>query len=69
MKALRKLFVAVRENEVIAYGTNVKEFVGQLNDIGVSDRNYAYFNRKFNKADSMTVIDAKNRECRLQKVK
>jgi len=69
MKALKKLFVAIRENEVIAYGTNVKEFVKQLNDMGISDRNYAYFNREFNKYTTKTITGADGCEYHLQKVK
>ena len=37
--------------------------------MGISDRNYAYFNRKFNKSNAMNVTDLNGITYYLQKVK
>jgi hypothetical protein len=47
VQALKRLFVVVKDNKVILYGTNLKDFVQDLNDMKISNRNYQYFYRKF----------------------
>ncbi len=47
--------MAIKDNEVVTFGTNLKKFVQQLNDMEISSRNYAYFYRIFRKGNLIKV--------------
>lgn len=68
MKALKKLYVAIKDNEVVAFGTNLQDFVKVLNDMNISNRNYQFFYREFNKS-RFTMTDDDGSIYYLQKVK
>ena len=69
MEALKQLYVAVSDDEVVMYETNVSAFVTRLNEMGISDRNYQYFNRKFKVSNKLTVTGNDGCVYNLQKLK
>ncbi|AWI26816.1 hypothetical protein HYN49_13420 [Flavobacterium pallidum] len=50
MKALSKLYTAVLDNKVVAFGTNLKDFVTEMQSLEPQKtRNYQYYFRAFQK--------------------
>lgn len=68
-KALRQLYVAMVDNKVVAYGTNLSAFVKELEAIEPNIRNRAYFDREFDKSNIVTWTNDGGCVYTLQKVK
>lgn len=68
-KALRQLYVAVVDNKVVAYGTNLSGFIKELVAIEPNCRNRAYFDREFDKSDTVTWTNNEGCVYTLQKLK
>ena len=47
MKALATLYVAIYDEKVVAFGTNLSKFVASLSNVEPKARNRAYYDRKF----------------------
>lgn len=57
MKALRKLYTANLNNEVVAFGTNLKDFVKALEKLEPGHvRNYQYYFREFSKEKKLSLL-------------
>ena len=57
MKALRKLYTANLNNEVVAFGTNLKDFVAALESLEPDNvRNYQYYFREFSKSKKISLL-------------
>lgn len=51
---ISKLLVVIKNNSVVAYGTNYQELTTMLSKVEPKARNYFYYYREFKKADSFT---------------
>lgn len=65
---LKSLYVAIVDNEVICFETNLKRFVEMFTGLEPKSRNYAWFYRSFDKQTRFELlIDSK--QYFMQKVK
>ncbi len=46
-KELKKAFCAIKDNRVVVFDTNLKEFVDKLNTVEPESRNYMFYYRFF----------------------
>ena len=49
IRDLKKLYVLIKDNQVVMFATNLKSFVGELEKEIPACRNYDYFYREFKK--------------------
>lgn len=57
MRDLTKLYVAILDNKVICFETNLKDFQKELDKIIPKCRNYDFFYREFKKNKSFLYAD------------
>lgn len=55
-KRIGSIYVAVKDNEVIAYETNLKLFVELVSQISPKARNYDWFYRSFEKSIRFSTL-------------
>lgn len=60
-KDVKYLYIAIKDNKVVCFDTNLKNFVEKFLLIETEARNYDYFYRKF-KGDNYFEYKMKNRE-------
>lgn len=60
-KDVKYLYIAIKDNKVVCFDTNLKNFVEKFLLVEKEARNYDYFYRKFKREDSFEVdiIDGK----------
>ena len=68
ISALRKLYTANHDNEVVLFATNLKTFVEALNALEPNSRNYAYYDRQFKKNSIVPFKGQDGKEYKLQLV-
>lgn len=54
-KDVKYLYIAIKDNKVVCFDTNLKNFVEKFLLIEPEARNYDYFYRKFKKVDSFEL--------------
>lgn len=67
-KELKKAFVAVKDNKVVVFDTNLKDFIKKLNEIESSSRNYMYYYREFEKKKILEYINPEGEVYNLQQI-
>ena len=61
MKTLRTLYTANLNNEVVAFGTNLKDFVATLNMLEIKTvRTYAYYYKEFQTTNKISLYDGEH---------
>lgn len=70
MKALRKLYTANLDNEVVLFATNLKDFIEAFDKLEPSAnvRNYAYYRREFMKTSIIPFTVKNSKIYNLQEV-
>jgi hypothetical protein len=68
MKALRRLYTAQANNEVMIYATNLKEFVDKLQKLEPDAKDYFHYRREFMKSNLLYFIGAQGDKYTLQDV-
>lgn len=53
---LSALYVAIKENEVVVFESNLKEFVALVNNKIEGSRNYQWFYREFTKSTHFSSV-------------
>lgn len=67
-KELKKAFVAIKDNKVVVFDTNLKDFVTKLNTLEPESRNYMYYYREFGKMKIMEFVNPNGEVYVLQQV-
>lgn len=68
IRDLKSLYVAIVDNEVVVFETNLKLFVEELTKIESETRNYDYYYREFKKSNKVLLLNNDNKEYHLQKL-
>lgn len=68
IRDLKKLYALVKNNEVIMFRTNLKDFVCELNILEPGTRNYSYYCRRFEKEKNLEYVNEKGEVYNLQQV-
>lgn len=68
LRDLNKLYVAIIENKVVCYETNLKDFHVKLATIAEGCRNYDFFYRKFRNNKNFEYVDESGKMFYLQQV-
>ena len=68
IRDLKALYVLIRNNKVVTFGTNLTYFHGELKKIIPDCRNYDYFYREFKKNDVLELKGKNNEILFAQKV-
>lgn len=68
IRDLKSLYVAIVDNEVVVFETNLKLFVEKLAEIEKEARNYDYYYRQFKRSDKLLLLNSDNKTYYLQKV-
>lgn len=67
-KELKKAFAAIKNNQVVVFDTNLKEFIAKFNVIEPASRNYMYYYREFEKRKEIEFINGSGEVYNLQQV-
>lgn len=67
-KELKKAFVAIKNNRVVIFDTNLKDFINKLNELEPNSRNYMYYYREFGKKKVLEYVNSKGEVYVLQQV-
>ena len=68
LRDLTSLYVAIKNNKVIVFDTNLKAFWLKFKKIEPDCRNYDYFYREFKKSKTLQYLDKKEEIYFIQKV-
>lgn len=68
LRDLKNLFVAISDNKVVVFETNLKSFIELLNSKGICQRNYQFYYREFKKLNVITTVSKDGCQYTLQKV-
>jgi hypothetical protein len=60
IRDLKKLYVAVLDNKVILFDTNLKNFIASMKQIEPSVKSYSYYSKKFKNENTVGINDNKN---------
>lgn len=67
-KDVKYLYIVIKENKVVCFDTNLKNFVEKFLVIEPEARNYDYFYRKFKRVDSFELDMNDGKEYFMQKL-
>lgn len=67
-KELKRAFVAIKNNRVVVFDTNLKDFVTKLNELEPNSRNYMYYYRGFEKQKVLEYVNSDGEIYVLQQV-
>lgn len=56
IRDLKNIYAAVESNRIVAFDTNLKDFLGKFGNIETELRNYQYFYRELQKNDSLELV-------------
>lgn len=65
---IKSLYVAIVDNEVVCFDTNLKDFHIQLQELAKGCRNYDYFYRAFRKFSKIEYTDNDGNSFYIQKI-
>jgi len=71
IRDLKKLYTLNRNNEVVVFATNLKDFVSSIEKLEPNNknvRNYAYYNREFKKRSIIELSGELGEQYKLQEV-
>lgn len=68
IRDLKKLYVVIKDNEVIYFVTNLKKFVTDLNRSFAGVKNFAYYHKRFSEEDRNVLVTEEKEIYYLQKV-
>ena len=69
IRDLKCLYIAIKNNEAIFYGTNLKYFIQGLKARKIKTKSYSYYNKEFKKRNKLQILDENSREIyHLQKI-
>ncbi len=68
IRDLKSLYVAIKNNRVILFETNLKKFWSAFNEIEPDCRNYDYYYREFKKSNMLQYMNEKEEIYFLQKL-
>lgn len=68
IRDLKSLYVAILDNEVVFFDTNLKLFVEKLNNLESDSRNYDHYYREFKKSHNVVYKNSKGVGYHLQKL-
>lgn len=54
-KNITSFYIVNKDNQTVAFGSNLKEFYIMFSNIYSESRNYQYYYRQFAKSDSFTL--------------
>lgn len=61
-KDIKRIYIAIRDNNPVAFETNLKNFWERFVLVEPEIRNYDYFYRKFKKENSFTFTSSEGKE-------
>jgi len=67
-KDVKYLYIAIKDNKVVCFDTNLKNFVEKFLIIEQEARNYDYFYRKFKKEDTFEYRTTDDKSFMMQKL-
>ena len=68
IRDLKSLYVAIKDNRVILFETNLKKFWIAFNKVEPNCRNYDYFYREFKKSNMLQYLNKKEEIYFIQKL-
>ncbi|MGH1387514.1 hypothetical protein [Kordia sp.] len=68
IRDLKSLYVAIVDNEVVVFETNLKLFIEELGKIESEIRNYDYYYRQFKKSSKQSLVNSNSKKYYLQKI-
>lgn len=68
IRDLKSLYVAIKDNEVVLFETNLKKFLIEFNKIEPDCRNYDYYYREFKKMKMLHYLNKKEENYFIQKL-
>lgn len=68
IRDLKTFYVAINENKVISFDTNLSKFVAGLKKIEPDVKGYQFYNKEFKKNNIIVFVNKNNKVYFLQKV-
>lgn len=68
IRDLKSLYVAIVDNKVVVFETNLKLFIEELGKIESETRNYDYYYRKFKRSNMVLLLNSDYKTYYLQKL-
>lgn len=68
IRDLKTLYVAINENKVVFFDTNLSKFITGLKLLEPNIKSYQYYNKEFKKNKTLIFVNRKNKVYFLQKV-
>lgn len=68
IRDLKTFYVAINENKVISFDTNLSKFVAGLKKIEPDVKGYQFYNKEFKKNKIIVFVNKNNKVYFLQKV-
>ncbi len=68
IRDLKALYVAIKDREVVCFGTNLSGFLRKFQEIEPDMKDYQHYRREFKKANVIPYTNSKRETYILQKV-